>query len=535
MEATKTGTYARLTRRGLLLGMGGAALAPMLNACTPAVTLPGPVARLYGRTGSFGGLASSSKLPTGESFAAAGVSGWQFGPGQSAYMSAVTADGSVVMATTPYTDNQMQPTGSDMELGIFSPAASRFQRLQVPSTRGYTKMLGPDGVTGGGDIGDVQVTTVNGAERVAFVSAVPFHGWRINDWGQLPTVAMLAQSSAGTWSVDPGRNWTADSLSTANSGSAATFPAALDAFGETYHHARGLCEMALLPRSQHLVITQYFGDETTQQGGVIVLDSAGKLRARFQYPAVTAGGVSVKVNVREVETDPSSAVDDERFVVVCDTFAPSGTTVPFAVQEFSYRASAGTITPVSNAVLASGDGARAETTKFGADGTLYVARTQPDGMTAAPLAVYRKTNGERRLVRSAPASAGWAGRWNTVVAPDQFVSGTGTTGLVRSLSVDPTTGAVLIAGASGHLQVVRAAIPGAPLLMTRDVDLGLNSLVDRWTRWIGFRKGSVDAARRLLWLPVPQLANLSTCPSGCPTTALDQWLYRIDLAQLLGK
>ena len=77
----------------------------------------------------------------------------------------------MVIATTPYTDNQMQPTATTMELGCLLPGIRQFQRIVVPSTTGKVNLVGYGSTYGGGDIGDVQVVGRGAGERVLFLSS----------------------------------------------------------------------------------------------------------------------------------------------------------------------------------------------------------------------------------------------------------------------------------------------------------------------------------------------------------------------------
>ncbi|OAA21583.1 hypothetical protein UG55_10571, partial [Frankia sp. EI5c] len=92
--------------------------------------IPRGLLSIFGAPGTFGDLDGSSPIGTVE------VPGWGFGPGQAAYMSAVAADGTVFIATTPFTDDQSKLTGTGMELGLFEPAQPRFSRLVIPSSTG---------------------------------------------------------------------------------------------------------------------------------------------------------------------------------------------------------------------------------------------------------------------------------------------------------------------------------------------------------------------------------------------------------------
>jgi len=521
-------TGMRPSRRTFLLGMGAVAAIPALDACTVALAKPGPLVQLYGRNGSFGLLSGRTRLSGGQTFATVPVTNWGFGAGQAAYMSAVTSAGAVVIGTTPYTDNQMQPTGKTMELGVLLPGVRSFQRIVVPSTTGQTQLVASGSLYGGGDIGDLQVVGQGSNERVLFVSVMPYKGWDIEKYGQLPSFGALRPGAGGTLSLDTQLDRTAEAL--AGSKFSGSIPTMSNGFGQTLANGRGLCEMALLPASGDVVVTQYFGPSmANQQGGILVLDQQGQVKASWQYPAATYKGGPVKCLVREAESDPTGRLGDERFSIICDAFDANNRPVPFPLQEFSYDARYATIKPVSAPVLASSDGVRMETAKYGKDGSLYVARTGPNGLTAGQVAVYSKG----QLASSAPASGDWANsKWGTVVAPKQFVRGSETTGLVRSMALDPLTGAVVIAGLNGLLLSLRG--PVGRVVVSASIDIGLNQLVDRYQHNVGVRKAAVDASRRALWLPVPQLDMAGPYPplSGYPK--LDQWVYRVDLKQLLG-
>ncbi|WP_420848600.1 hypothetical protein [Protofrankia coriariae] len=500
---------------------------------------------LFGAPGSFGDLDSFHDDAEGARIVTVDVPGWGFGPGQAAYMSTVTSDGTVFTATTPFSDNQAQPTGTGMEIAVFEPGPMRFTRLVVPSTTGRTHLPRADagfrGV-GGADVADVIVTGSGPDERVMFVSAVSYFGWDTAVYGELPALGQIRRPAPGQpWSYDPTRSWTTDQLAaTALPGVAASaFPH--EGRGEP-RWSRGPAAIARLPASGHLVIAQYFGSSTlgTDQGALLVVDTAGRVRASWQYPEVQAFGVPVVVNPREVVTDPTSTAGDERFVLISDCRTADHQVVSFPIQEFSYSAGgagqgSGTITPCSTAVRAAVDGSRMETACFDDNGTLYVARTRPDGLRAATLAVYPKIDGDRGLVTRAPATDGWPWRgWGVANPPEYFVAGTDSGGLVRSIVFDPASGAVVLAGLDGTLRAVRPSGRGRRMTFTvgQPIDIGLGRLRGPSNRYVGLRRGAVDARRRVMWLPVNQLV-LDAIAWPYPPFKLDQWLMRVDLRAVL--
>ncbi|CAO5228159.1 hypothetical protein [Frankia sp. AgKG'84/4] len=500
------------------------------------VPLPSDLLTIYGAPGTFGALGEA-----GSTTRVTEVPGWGFGSGQAAFMSAVAADGTVFMCTTPFTDDQSKPTGFDMEIEVFEPEALRFTRLVIPSSKGRTNLprLDPGyrGV-GGGDTSDVAVIPgPDGGQRVVFTSLSPFFGWNTATDGELPSVGELRRDGpSGRWVYDPTASFTASQLArnAPPNIAARAFPVLAPLNPRS---ARGPTSITRLPRSGHLVIAQYMGSGPggTDNGSLLVLDESGRVRAHWQYPQVRPLGVELVVNPREVTADPTSAPDDERFVLISDVRGLDYDTQPFPIQEFSYSASRATITPKSTAVRAVQDGSRMESAVFGRDGTLYVARTGKDGLRAETLAVYPKLGRERGLVTRTPAIENWpVNTWGVENNPDYLVTGTDRGGLVRSVTLDPTTGAVLLAGLDGLVQAVRPAGSGSRMTFRtgEPIDVGLNRLRDPSTRYVGVRRGAIDAARRSLWLPVNQMV-LNSLPWPYPPFKLDQWLLRVNLDVLL--
>ncbi len=516
--------------------VGGVTAGPSVPAGS-VTRLPENLLTIYGAPGSFGEFDSGqSTVRVTE------VPGWGFGPGQAAFMSAVAADGTVFVTTTPFSDDQSKLTGTDMEIEVFEPDIERFTRLVIPSTKGRLSLPRLDPIyrgVGGGDTSDVIVAPgPDGAQRVLFTSLMPYFGWNTALDGELPSVGQLRRDQQGQrWVYDQEESWTAAQLATT-----APLYVAAQAFpvlGPLQpRSSRGPSSIARLPRSGHLVITQYLGKGAggTDNGALLVVDPAGHVLAHWQYPEVRPLGIGLVVNPREVVADPTSEPDDERFVLISDVRGLDYSTQPFPIQEFSYSASRGSITPCSTAVRAVQDGSRMESAVFGADGTLYVARTKIDGLRAETVAVYPKLGRERGLVTRTPATGNWpVDTWGIANQPDYLVAGTDQGGLVRSITLDPRTGAILLAGLDGLVQVVRPAGRGTRMTFRtgQPIDVGLNMLRGPSTRYVGVRRGAVDPLRRSLWLPVNQMV-FDGLPWPYPPFKLDQWLMRVDLDVLLG-
>jgi hypothetical protein len=566
-----------MRRRGLLLGAAGVGVSaavgvlagrlagggddpgPGRDRAAPGAGPPGNLVSMFGAPGSFGEPAGGANVET------VAVPGWGFGPGHAAFMSAVASDGTVFLATTPFSDDQSKLTGTTMELGVFEPDARRFTRVVIPSSTGRSSQPRADPAyhgIGGGDVGDVIVVTAgDGGERVVFCSAMPYYGWDVAVYGLLPAFGQLRRGAGdGGWRYDRASSRTTADLAVRASPRTAdaAFPVVQTGMPRS---ARGPASLARLPRSGHIVIAQYFGTgtaggggagggagtgagtggagpagvERTDSGALLVVDLDGRVRAFWQYPPVRPLGMEVVVNPREVVADPTGEPDDERFVLISDCRGLDYAPVPFPVQEFSYSASRRTITPMSTAVRAAQDFSRMETACFDAHGTLFVARTRADGLLADAMAVYPKLGRERGLVTRTPAAGNWpVDSWGSTNRPDHLVAGTGRGGLVRSICHDPLSGAVVTAGLDGLVQVVRPSGSGPRMTfrVSRGVDVGLNMLRGPATRYVGLRRGSVDAVRRILWLPVNQLV-LDGLVWPYPPFKLDQWLLRVNLDRLL--
>jgi hypothetical protein len=525
------------SRRAVLGGAIAVGALAALDLALDSDEVTEPEVRVFGATGSFSGLSRISRLSGGHRITTVGVPSWRFDPGQAAFGCIVAPGGSVLIGTTPFTDNQLKPTGADMQIAALESDPPRFESLVIPSTKGETILAGglASGV-GGGDVSALVSLPHTSPPRVLFVSMAPYQGWDISTAGELPSVGQLVSSKDG-WSYDARRSLTASALANAAAPSIAdlAFPVLAGA-----RNSRGTADVVILPHSGHAIVAQYFGHGAALSGALFALDTAsGKVVAFWQLPATVVFGQTVTCHPRQLAADPSSAPGDERFVLICDTFDTSGAIVPFPLQEFSYQRQNGTITPKSTAVRAAQDGSRMEMAQFLPDGTLVVARTKPDGLIADQLAVYEKRGAERSLVQHPPAlSVGQDGltadaAFGATCPPDFLVPGTDRGGLVRSFTVDPRGDGLYLGGLNGFLQTV-TVIPGTGAKRFRvgaALDLRLDLLRTPQHYAIGIRQGAIDPERRILWLPCNQL---TLDRQAWPVTPfpLDQWIYAISLDKL---
>ena len=498
------------------------------------------VVTLYGQEGTFGQLAGATATPSGHSFRAVAVPGWGPRPGQAPYFTAVASDGTVVIANSTQTDNQVEPTAPDMVLSLFHPDVPSFENLVVPTSRGGTTAVSPasgSAMVGGADIADLELLSVAGEERVAFISASPYDFWSIRDTGLYPTLGFLSRATSGAWTYDAARSLTADDVAARSTNGARACPASMNLMGESFHDCKLPAEMALLPASGAFAVTLYASPDDRHSGRLMVVRPDGVVLALLQYPEIRdADGTVLDVLPREVDADPTSTLGDERFAVVFDVLE-GGVQSAFPLQEFRFDGS--TIRPVSAPILTgdrNGDTVvRFETARYDHAGNLWAAQNEVGTLTGGDLAVYVKRGGTRSLERSCAAGADPGASWGTTCEPDVRIAATSMAGSIRSFSEDPLTGTMLLGTLSGELVIVHARDQdgGIAFDSPKPVELGLGQLLDRTRYLVGVRKASVDVKRRALYLPAMQLENAATCAKyPCSPRSLAGWLYRLDLDSL---
>jgi hypothetical protein len=381
---------------------------------------------VYGADGTFGALAGWTSLSTGETFYVTPVSGWTTGPGEMSWFTAAGLNDGICWPAQPLGAIALQPSADHAALSVLDSGSGKFTRIVVPTSTGA---LAADIVglsVGGADIGDVQV--VNG--NICWVSAYPYHLWNIAQYGQYPLLGRLHLVN-GVWQIDAAHCFTISQCAAASANP--HWPVRTNSFGETFRGSFSTSETALLPASQKLVFANYLGLDGTRSGCLQVIDpDTGAELAFLQLPNVVKNdGIFVQLDPREVECDPTSSLNDERFVIIYDAFETTGGAAPHSkpwfetacVQEFSYNASTQTITVVSPPVYSglSGDGQGNVTTspnqqmpygtcQFDSAGNLWIEPVWANSFGLAfggPMCVYMKSGSGRPSLGSA------AGDWNT--------------------------------------------------------------------------------------------------------------------------
>jgi hypothetical protein len=445
-----------------------------------------PVVTFLGAPGTFYQLGNLAQTPSGHSFRIRSVAGWQTGPGLQIFYSRATQDGQVILTTLPLSANELKPTMATAEIWVYSPLAGTFTRQVIPTSAGALTTVNPsNGLYGGTDVGSgdcVIITDAAGSQRAVLTCEGYYFNWSIPTYGLYPALAFLTESG-GAWSYNAADSLTGDQWEATNPTAFGTLaPSGKTAGnGATYWSPAFPGQMAVLPRSNRIVIGHYFpGTGSGSNAGMIsVIDADGNLQAAYQVPNITpASGSLTTAAVRDVESDPSSVLGDERFVVIYDAF---GTGVHATIQEFSYNATgspvvlangvtvpAGGIAPVSVPCSPADTGISVAFAWIDAKGTLYVScGQQSNGLLSANLQVYRKIHSNGRSLASSTAATGtWAssGTWPTPVDGDRslgFPVGLGLGGLAGPMLTDEESSTLCVPGLSGRLGL--AAPNGIPL------------------------------------------------------------------------
>lgn len=457
-----TAVYAMFT--------GGDRTKPVYFLVENGPALSSTVVQLFGAVNSFGPVTNLTQTASGHSFVATPVPGWLFGKGEAPFYTEVMSDGQVVMSTLPFTENELEPTSDHAEINVFDPGRFKFYSLIIPTSTNVTTTLASGRTTGGTDVGagDLRRILNGNQERLIFTCGGLYFNWDIAVDGLYPVIGFLERSLMGDWTYAQAdsltsNQWESTDPSLYQSVIAGGHGQSTGVNG-SYWPTGTVGQMAVLPQSGNIVVGHYFGPAVTNAGVISVISPTGTLLASYQIPNITpVSGTITTAAVRDVESDPSSILNDERFVVMYDGFGTGIEQHPF--QEFSYNASTQTITPKSVPCMPADYQSHGAFTFIDSQGTLYVTCFGgASGLSTKNMQVYQKHSGERNIVTQAPANPGWqTGTWPTTVKSDYTLNSISSQGLgflAGPMTQDPVTGAIVVPGNSGKLG---AYVPSYPL------------------------------------------------------------------------
>jgi hypothetical protein len=329
--------------------------------------------------------------------------GWR--AGHSGSFNAIGADGTLFVAGDSLIASALEPRFNDMVVGAYDPRAGQWTNIPIetvplplnplPPKTSIPPRTGTTGFTGAAVV-DVQGLSGLGRDAIAFSATWGFPGtYEVNAWeenlppsvGIWPALGVLTKTN-GVWGVASGigsdgkrwtNQWTGGQLSRTNliapkfvSEQACpwdrSFAGDYAHPSNNYHEStcRGLNELAQLPVSGHLVITQNLGfadwripaagsnhaswdPARKHNGGIMVVKlrpgpATGQfepvITAHYLFPTIpdwawsVSGGdpmyngqpATLAVQVKEVQADPTAALDNpsggtptsERFSIAFD-------------------------------------------------------------------------------------------------------------------------------------------------------------------------------------------------------------------------
>ncbi len=549
----------------------------------------GDTVTLFGEADTFGGLTGSTTTPSGDSLMIKAMP-YGFSAGQAAWFPAVTSDGTIFVPALTQKGNQLIQTGCTMEIVCFHPGlklcrdpdtgeAAHVALFRVPTALGaeYVPDAACQTTAGGADISDIAVIGSGSNEHVVFVSLLGAIGGSWPMWGAV-------RKTDGLWSLDPTSLRTPLDFHESNppvstqactlrpksccddsgcgSGTCpggdcntwtfstcdhtCTTDAECSDLGVEFVCREGQCvagscglanEIDELPISGRVVLADY-------AGSIWVTDGDDTVLAHYAVPTIEnpcAPGTNLGINPRQVEIDPTSTLNDERFVVSYDSNDPRGN----PSQIFRYIEATKTIEPLTATffgTIAWGQqpacGQRVvQNSRFDNAGNLWVRRGEP--LPSSSLVYLREGASTSAEVRCASGSWGMTcpadvglGHWNGNQTDPSFRYG-----FSLGAAFDPVQTTMLVATANG-LIVPQPRIDGAGrsyFATLPPVDLGMHLLPKEPGIGHLLTKVALDVSRGNLWLPV---RARQTCDpfAGDPCDiglAAKAWIYRARVDALL--
>lgn len=467
---------------------------------------------VHGAAGTFDGgpLAGKTWLPSGQRVRTRAVGGWDFLPGRAPYFPTVAGDGTLLMSGIGHNGNNYYSTGNSMTISALRPDTGEFYTIplrtdtgaltrEVPPPPGYPLASYPLGF----EVGDLE--TINDGQQVVFTGAsihletfpTPDNPWgaadgQVDGRGMFPEFGVLTKGGDGRWRV--AAQWSPRQLFAAAGGDALAdraCPVFRSHPASTIRTCRAMQQIAVLPHSGHIVVPTYGVLPPDEKSGhITVLDvdqtPAGEFRvdvvASYAVPEIVAPACmadpacdrtrpenKLAVAPLEIAADPTSAPDDERFVVKFDAFHGNGI-VPVPMVEFRHRASTGIVEPSSGPILTGGTSSGsldAAGFAFAYDdrGNLF-ASVNGDNFSTRGLVVYAKHGADRNLADGtcprpsldSPAAytirPGRTPAWGVTCQPDYHVRGPRALGSIIELVPEQATGRLAGMTVGGRLFVV---------------------------------------------------------------------------------
>jgi hypothetical protein len=516
----------------LAVGPAGPASAPTPGRSLPAGTgLPAETVTILGPGTGVGSLGET--LPSGQPLAYRAIAGWGLPPGVQAGVATVARDGTVLLAGRDHHGGTGPATAGVLVIGAYQPDLDAYRTIPLATTGGRYE------VDPAGDLMAPSVsglTPIHGGEAVAFITSAttePEAG-NADTW---PAFGVLSKVD-GRWGVTAGDGWTNQWTGTE-----------LVASGQLGR----LRELVSLPGSGDLIVARE-GAAGERNGALLAMRLAGPdpegryavtVTGQYRYPEIRdpESGEYLELTLRDLRADPTGEPGDERFVVGLQDPSRSMSSQPVVVQEFSYAAATGAITPISAPTIPGDDGPDGagffgySAVLYDHAGNLWAARHR--GLTGGKLAIYARSDQHRGLDRpdcrydpGAPAGSHVTtseGRsvWGRACRPDFDIVQPQAVPAIIGMVQDPGSHDVVALTLGGAVLAVRPSGSGDAMTFEvgNVVDTGLQLLPAATGSVREHQLGGLDRSGRL-WLPGAQAV-----PDE-PGAAADQWLYAVRIGDL---
>jgi hypothetical protein len=441
---------------------------PNAGRLTVGVRTARSVVTIYGAPDNLEDLQGTAVLTTGQTVTYQSVEGMVWEPGSAVFGCAV-AGGVIVVGSLTASGNSFQESYIDSTFHIFDPRHQTWTVVTMATDLGQTGVTGSDGF-GTGDWWPFAVT----GGKIIGLSAKDYSDWVIATHGRYPAWIEVDPS---TKTVSRSKTIPQLRADAADGDGALSFPDAVNVHAETYAANMVMSAADVMPNGW-TVVTDYV-TPSGNSGRIKVLDADGVEQGFYQYPDMqTEDGELLTVAPVGVSSDPTSDLDDMRFVVCFDIFLRgTATQRPFMVQEMACD-DTGVITPVSAPVGSVVEDETADWSdnlamaggRMGRDGTFWMVCGSRSGFgfSQQPLGAWFKTAGERRWTAENPPSAGWENRLgeNRLVPDAEFGVLEKASSIGSGIFFDDLTGGVIIVGFSGR---IFPFIPDSPLVLRASV------------------------------------------------------------------
>lgn len=389
-------------------------------------------------------------------------------------------------------------------------------------------------VTSGAAIDTVRAVAISGKNYIFAVSGFNYGNWPIavtslsgspmTAYGE-PYVIMGFVENSGVWAFDPTHSYTGQQLHSSSAAGQAAFPSSTNQFGEQTFPANGPVPLIVGPQSGHLILGTYFYQTGTHSGALIAIDPAtGVVKAFYQIPdCVDNSGTHIGFSVRDLIINPTSPLNDERFIVTPDSFNrdAGGAYAHSMIMEFSYDASGGSFTPKSPPVAPFTSPGQSyfynyNLAQYDSQGNLWLPTHGGSGLAvfnSHEMHVYQASGGNLPTFESGGPAANWnTTQIPTILTPDfRFGSYAVSGGFDQSIDWDATNSHMILTTLGGKCLAAKpdASLAVGPNIVTNPI------FATNTSGWNGFFTSSLAQTTNAAFI----LSGINTTGTALQLTA----------------